>query len=547
MYFNTTLDLPIQNRSMSVSSFYDHIAHIVVSILLLLLSTTGIASELLSSMKIQVNHFEVMGDNPLSAKETNELLANYLGEHQGIEGIEAAASELESALAQAGFQFFRVLVPSQPLTTSIIQLEVVSFPIGKIEVTGNEHFSTQNILNAVPTLKQGASTADLQMVNRGLDLTNRNRAKRTTLTFTNDEEKEQLNATLQVKDYNPMAVSVFVRNTGDETTGEYRSGIKFQHDNLFNRDHGLTLRYTVSPTEASDVDQYGVNYRIPLYSIADEFNLSAWKYNSNSTSVTDSYDLRGAGHIYRAQFTHFLTKSNDYQHQVDISLQDRLFNSDVTLATTSSHSDVRSRPVEIKYQGLFSTQNTDTDFFLGYRKNLSGGTNNDQSAYELSRSGAEQNWSAVIAGVHIDYWLPEQWLVRANVEGQFTNNTLVSAEQFGFGGSTALLGFAEGEVAGDQGYQAKLELMTPRLYRNAQLFGSYETGRVKQRTTLVNQAESEIASSIGLGITSALGKKCAAKLQAGYVLDGVDDESEGDDRTRDGDTKAYFDFTCRLL
>lgn len=528
------------------------IAHFVCAIIainVLLPSTFAIANDLLFPQpNIQVDRFALQGENPLSAKETDALLANYLGEHQGIEGIEAAANALENALKKAGFPFFRVRVPSQSLKTKVIHLALVRLPLGNIEISGNQYFSLKNILNTVPTLQQKMTSADLQKIQRGLDLANRHRTKQTGLTFTTDEALEQINIRLAVKDENPMALSVFARNTGDkESTGAYRTGITFRHDNVFQRDHGLTATYIMSPTESSNVDQYGGNYRIPFYSIGDELNLSAWQSNAAISSVADNYDLNGTGKLYSARFTHFLSKHKAYQHQIDVSLQDRFFKNDLTLDGTFSTSDVRSRPVAITYKGRLSTQNTDTDFFVDYRKNSSSGTNNNQAAYEQARSGAIQNWSAVTLGANVDYWLPKQWLLRANMDGQLTDHSLISGEQFGFGGATSLPGFAELEVLGDQGYQTKLELMTPRFANRLRFFTSYEVGRVKRQSTLTDQAASERASSIVLGIDRPLGKKCAVKLQAGYVLDGVDDTSEGDSRTQDGDSKTHFAIRCRVL
>lgn len=547
MNFNITLGGLVEATVLYSASFYGYVSRFTgyTILILLLLNTQTIANAndaLFTGITIQVDRFEVSGENPLSTTETQTILADYLGEHQGIEGVEAAANALESRLQKSGFQFFRVRVPSQSLKTGVIQLEMIHLPIGNIEVSGNRHFSKQNILNSLPTLKKDASAVDLQQAKHALDLANRNRAKTTRLTFSEDEEQEQLNARLQVKDNKPMELSFSVDNSGDEDTGDYRTSINFEHHNLFNRDHGLSLGYVVSPTEASSVDQYNANYRIPLYYVGDELNLGFSQSRSSSLG-----DLKGAGKVLSVQLTHFLPKHKDYQHQIDVSIQDKFFDNDTTPDDDTRDNNVRSRPVGANYQATLTTENSDTNFFIGYRKNLSGGDKNDDPSYDAARMKAKQNWSAITLGASVDYWLPKQWLLRSSIEGQLSNDTLISGEQFGFGGSFSLPGFEESEVIGDEGYQAKWELVTPTIYKRLQLFASYEVGYIKRNSVLLGQADSEDAKSIGLGLSSALGKKCDIRLQAGYVLDGVDDAFEGDSRTLDGDSKVHFNLFCNVL
>jgi hemolysin activation/secretion protein len=55
------------------------------------------------------------------------------------------------------------------------------------------------------------------------------------------------------------------------------------------------------------------------------------------------------------------------------------------------------------------------------------------------------------------------WQVRAAFSAQYTPDSLVTGEQFGIAGATAVRGFLEREIVRDHGYFANLEVYSPNL------------------------------------------------------------------------------------
>lgn len=531
---------------MKRSSHFNSSPLAAVLIVSLLISPTVYAVEdevSAAAVKIPVKSFQVLGKNPLSAEKTKAILDNYLGEHEGIEGLEAASNDLEDALKQAGFSFIRVILPPQSISSGVIKLKLVEFPIGKVEVTGNKHFSNENILRAVPDLATG-KTPNLKKLNRSLDLANRSPVRKTKLSFAPDNREAKINATLRVIDKSPLEFFVLANNTGNDNTGDYRTGVGVKHHNLFGLDHGITFSYTTSPSEVSKIKQYGLNYRLPLYRLGDELNFFVSDSDSNIGTIADGFEVKGAGKVYGINYSHFFEKSKDYQHQLDVSVQDKLFVTDLSFQGTPIGNDVRSRPLEIKYTGRRLLEKGNMNFFLGYRINLPGGSKSNDSDYNAARQGADSNWSTAIVGGNVSYPLPQKWFLNASFNAQMSNEPLISGEQFGFGGSASLPGFEEREVIGDSGYSGKLELFMPRFKNGAQLFTSYEQGKVTRENLLASELAPSSVSSIGLGVSSPLGKKCLGRAQFGYVLDGIDGAAVGSDSTDDGDTKTHFNMLC---
>src|SRR6185369_12146835 len=60
-----------------------------------------------------------------------------------------------------------------------------------------------------------------------------------------------------------------------------------------------------------------------------------------------------------------------------------------------------------------------------------------------------------------DFLIRTNWTLSLRGEGQWTDQPLISNEQFGNGGVASIRGYREGEVFGDTGWRANFELKTP--------------------------------------------------------------------------------------
>src|SRR6185295_3540545 len=97
--------------------------------------------------------FIIEGENPLSAPETEAILKPYLGPHTSLTTLESAASALQDAIRAKGNSFHRVIVPEQRPVGGELTLRILPFVLDQVIVSGNQHFSTENIRRSMPGLK----------------------------------------------------------------------------------------------------------------------------------------------------------------------------------------------------------------------------------------------------------------------------------------------------------------------------------------------------------------------------------------------------------
>jgi len=489
-------------------------------------------------VEFTVKKFIVEGANPLSEKLTQKILAPFLGKHTGILLLESAAEALEETLHDRHYSFHRVVIPPQKAQDGIIRLNVISFKLDKVVIEGNEHFTKPNILASLPALCPGKTPNALEVA-RSLQVANEHPSKRVAVFIRGSESPEHINARIKSMDIRPQQLFTSLANTGTSATGRNRLSLGYQHSNLFDLDHIMTLSYTTSPDYLSQVQQYGIHYRLPIYRLSSGLSLFYSYSKVDQGTVADFFQVSGQGSFVGISVDHTLLPIDDYSHKIIVGAQDRLFKNSTSFSGIPIGVDVRSRPVSLRYQGGWQKPRKVLDFYAEYVKNAAWGRHNDNTTYTASRAGADHNFDLFRFGATFDYSLQKSWRLRCRLSGQLADEPLLSGEQFGLGGARSVRGFDEREATGESGHQVNVEAWTPPLAYDIRLLGFADAGRWHLENTLVGQKSRESLSSCGLGLRWAWKAHLNLSLDLAYVLDGAV-------TTKRDDGKIHFNLFYRF-
>ncbi len=505
------------------------------------------------ALLLDVRHFVVEGENPLSAQETGTILAPHLGRHTGLATIEAAAAALESALREKGYSFHRVIVPAQRPADGTIKLQILQFPLAEITVAGNQHFSSENVLRALPGLEAG-KVPDLRGLSRQLSLANEHPAKRLTVNIRESRKADHLDAEVRVLDVPSMQTFVAltggtndVDNTINRNTGYTRLTVGHQQSNLFDLDHALTLTYTTSPDHIEDVMQVGVFYWLPLYGYNTALRAFWSRSDVDTGSVGvggQSFNVSGRGEFYGLNATYALPKFGSMSQHVTAGIEDRYFKSTIGSQGAAVQSPaVSSRPLSLRYQARAEQPGFGIGGFLEYLVNLDGGRANDDTSYNNARTGARRGWDAFRYGLDANYAFGG-WNFVGRLRGQEANEPLIPGEQFGLGGVASVRGLRERETSGDKGTFINLELHAPAWENGISPFLFYDAGWRKHVTPVAGLPTSDSVASVGVGARWSWEKKLEVSATIASVLNGV---SLGTSPATDsGHTKLNFSLFYRF-
>ena len=539
-----------------------------------------------NDVRFDIDRFQVVGNTLLPPERVNELVAPFAGKQRVYGDVQKALEALENAYRKAGYGTVQVFVPEQELNAGVVKLVVTEAVIGKITLSGNKHFDDANIFNTLPGLVEGKAP-NMRLISENIQLANENPAKQTEVTLGVAEEEGKVDAKINVTDEDPNRFIVTADNTGTPSTGRHRIGLAYQHTNLFNADHILTLAITGSPDlpdtpsvnrapgseTAREMGVASMAYRMPLYSIGDAIDFAYGKSNTNGpvptagvTGAATGPGIVGKGEVYSLRWNHYLPRAGEYTSKVIVGydLKDMIIENCVPAGNCAAVTTQKNRvqPVSFTYAG----QRLKPGSLLDYNLGVAFG---DQQDILPTNRGANNipGFSAYRANASYLQVLKNDWALRYNFSGQYAPANhrgsqqvgLPPVEQFGVTGANMVRGFFERTVSGDSGYFMNFEAYTPEMAKEFNAPGSLKflgfidwgqgflyTG-VRNAPPLVTDA-----GSTGIGLRYSYAKEAAFRFDIAYVFGAGTPNANlsgsgttvgtGDAQVATGDFRGHFSF-----
>ncbi len=416
---------------------------------------------------LDVSRYRIDGTLPIPAASVEQALAPFTGKARTLRDLEGAAQALERRLRDAGYAFHRIIVPAQRPQDGEVRLQVVEFRLGKVDVQGNQHFDTANIRASLPTLKEG-EPPQLEQLGSDVSASNTNPAKQVSVSFRESREPNAVDAVVRVQDTPPVAfIASMTANQhisgGGESNNVVRVTGAFQHSNLFNRDHVLTLSYSTDPRHVSSLSLFGAYYQLPLYGTGMTASAYHTQSDTNAGRIQQGggfFDVSGSGRFQGARLSRAMERIGTLQPTLAVALDDRVFENSTTFNGVQIQPDVGSRVLTL-LAGLRDEAGWGNwSANIEHLANLGGGSRNTAEAH--AANGGVRGWRAWRYSA--DAVAPVGgWQVVGRVRGQHSGDNLVAGEQFGLGGYNSVRGFADRVVAGERGWQWNLEATGPAL------------------------------------------------------------------------------------
>ena len=500
--------------------------------------------------RFDIVRFQIEGNTLLPEAEVQAAVAPMLGAKRVYGDIQKALEALERAYRAAGFSTVQVYVPEQELTSGVVRLEVTEGVIGKVIISGNQHFDTNNIRASLPALQEGRAP-NLRQMSEDIQLSNESPAKQLEVTLGVSEEEGKVDAKVMVAEENPQRVFATLDSTGTAATGRSRMGVAYQNANLFNRDHTLTLAYTSSPDAPAGVkvDIFSLGYRVPFYGLGDSLDFIWGKSGVNTPSSSPSVGgsqlgIVGKGDVFGLRWNHYFTRRGEYSSKLIFGADYKFINSSCTVAgaplgidppapANASCVPYTTRPLSLTYSGQRLSPGRMFDYNIGIAHNLALGTRYtntdgavDRYSFLSGNRTTRDDFNIIRMGGSYLTAFPDDWQLRLAANGQYAGNPLVLAEQIGLAGSTAVRGFNERAVSADSGYVVNAEIYTPEL---AKASGSRASLRLLTFVDVAYGYNHNVSSgsppanvsiaSVGGGLRYSLGKDFSLRFDLAEVID----------------------------
>ncbi len=498
------------------------------------------------STSFSINGFELTGDVQLSAQESSQVLAPFIGPGATIDTLQKATAALEAALKAKGFALHRVSLPPQEVGKNVT-LNIVKFVIGKVTVVGQAAFSQANIRASVPELREGEAPNFTAMAIQSA-IANENPGKQIKVSLKESEEADKIDAVIDVKESKSWNFSTSLSNTGSEATGQDRLALVGGHANVLGLDHQFSGAYTTSVERLRDVKQLGLNYRVPFYSQGGVLGLSYT--NSDVVGNFGAFSSSGAGQTYGINYSHYLAPEGGRRTYVSVALDEKRFNvSLINGVPVPGQAERSSRPLTLGFTARIESDAAVWGYNTELALNIPGGSGNDLLSYKTEDARISNvDWKVLRGGANYLSSFAGGWLWSVRGLFQYSVDALISGEQFGLGGATSVRGTSERPISGDSGLFASLEITSPPLRPGLQALGFVDAGWLSSHASAINpnkpDADQLLGAGLGLRYTSGdYGLSLDwARLLSGSVLPLVN----GSSVPQAGDQKIHLSVTARF-
>lgn len=489
--------------------------------------------------RFDIARFEVHGNTLLPAPTIDRILSPFAGTQRNFGHVQMALEALEAEYHKLGFNVVQVALPEQELNQGVVRLQVIETKIGKLRVEGNQAFGRDNIRNSLPGLVEGR-TPNIARVSSSLKLANENPSKKTTLQLQGGDKDDEVDAIVKVADEKTWRVAANVDNSGNKNTGESQLTMQFQHANIADRDHVLSLQYTTTVEKPSQVSVYGVGYHVPLYALGDSIDLFASYSDVDSGSVLAgifNLQVSGRGTVLGGRYNQHLRRVGDYESRLTWGLDYKEFQNNVDLQGLQLGNDITVHPFSVAYSGVLSNADGELSFGVTAMRNIPGGDKGSSADFIRVRAGAPAGYTLLRYNAGYMKVLPADWQLRLNLSGQFTSDALIPGEQFGAGGASTVRGFGERDISNDVGHLINAELYTPNFCSAIQTVAAqcravafYDAARVRRNDPLPGEVAQASIGSAGLGVRVSVDKYLTLQMDYGYVIDSGLTRDKGDSR-----------------
>lgn len=426
-----------------------------------------------SEPTFDVFEYVIEGNTVLPADVVERVVTPHLGPGKTFKDIEAARSALEKAYQAAGFLSALVSLPNQQIDSGEVRLEVAEAPVGRVSVSGAQYHLPSKVREALPALKEG-QVPHFPQVQKELGAIQAANLQVTPL-INASSEGNAIDIDLQVTDKPPVAGNIEYTNGQSFNTSRGRVAATALYTNLFQLGHTIGLSWQYAPYRPQDSNILSLIYGFPL-SARDDVLIAATRSDSDTptgltgnaspTAAVSKGDILGLRWNRRLNAgpwpaRHSLYAGLEYKNNSDFStfvdglitqrppLRYTIVTSGYNLAWDGADQSVNNLGLGLK----LSTQS------LGGRNVDCNGQRREQ--FDCKRAGSSADFTALNLSVGHARDVIGNWRVDLSANLQLATGPLPGAEQYSLGGPDTVRGYYDFEQTGDDGWSARMELISP--------------------------------------------------------------------------------------
>jgi len=398
------------------------------------------APEKIEGPRFTVTKIKLEGNTVLSSESFEKLIAPYQNKETSFEELTAVAEKITDAYIAAGHSTSQAFIPPQKLEDGVATIKIMEGKVGTVRVEGNHYYRKEVYEDAIRLRTDRVfSYQDLES---SLYYLNQKPGVKAKGYIVPGEKPETSDIVLKTEETYPLHVYYGFNNRGTRLTHRQRHEAHFDNDNLLG--YGDTLNTAFSMAEEGAFNAGFVSYEFPIESTGTTLNLDTSYVESRLIGDLESEKIVGKNFSVFPSVTQNLVRSLKFVLDWFLGFD---FTDSKTLQDGTKINFDRMRVLKTGPRMTFQDP--------GGRTLLSGDVDWGVPA---SSGGDFVYYTASLARIQR---LPASMYLILRTNGQWTDDTLTSVEEFRAGGAYSVRGYPESDAVGDYGYNLSAELNTP--------------------------------------------------------------------------------------
>ena len=435
------------------------------------------------------------GATLLSEREQRSLTARYVGRCLTLADINDLVRDITNAYVEKGYITTRAAVPRQDLSGGELTILVIEGKVEGMEFSDDVPFAGQKLRLAFPGVV--GNVLNIRDLEQGLDQLNRLPSNDATMELVPGSTAGMSRVRIANTPGKTWRASAGLDNSGQKSTGELQYLLGFEKDNLLHSNDLLSLNMNADYDSMAAGEHQDSQSLSAFYSFAVGYwtvtgSLSRFSYRS----ILDgsSMDFSSAGDTTTSALTVDRVIHRDADSKTSLG-------AGVLVRDTSNYLAGVQLKASSQVLSAFSASATHTHRAMGGVATLSAefrrgvpmfGAHSDPDDAPLTAPKAEfEKYTATASFYRPFQLLDQQFSWSTRVWGQWSPDTLYSAERASIGSRYTVRGFHEDSLDGDSGGYTRNELAItlpldpkdPQLaarFTNAQFYVGYDAGFIRR-------------------------------------------------------------------
>ncbi len=409
-----------------------------------------------SDLKFFINKVLIDGNEQIPYEYLEPIIEPYENNEVTMKDLKELAQNLENEYRRQGFITSRVFIPPQKVIEGVIKMRIVEGKTGNIEIIGNKHFKTEQILS-YSVMKKGevVEYKDLMKTLKGMNANPDRKVKAIIKKGTTPETSDLI---FNVKDSFPLHLGFSFDNQGNLSTGLKRFGFNVRHNNFLGKDDTL---YTGTVFGK----HFGVFFAQYVYPIAAWGTKIVAGFSHAQVSPKRDFEPFGVNGISQTYFLRIiqpLITTNVFQ--LGLSLGGEFKESKTKVLSGTFRRD-RLRVLRFGPNMSYRTKKSSTFWENTFNFGIplfSSFTFLDPSG--TTRTNTESTFFKISGNATHTRKMPWNTTLSAKVNYQYSADKLPSSEAFYMGGLNSVRGYPEGDYLSDTGIYYNLEYFIPTFF-----------------------------------------------------------------------------------